>query len=355
MIYDLFNFKIKEICYKNGISLFRIREIGCSDYKSESIKKYVTPYNMKELNEAILFVVDFLNEKYGLKETISVDIDRDRTVILDQIFMSEKENSIANYCPEILEYWDEEKNGKLTPKQVSHASVKKIFLKCNLGHEWETTADQFSSHPWCPYCSGRRVWPGYNDLFTTNPELTQIWSTKNTIDPRTTKKGCNSKALWFCPKCGGEYSMSVKDKTSGQGCPYCSNRRVLKGYNDLKTIYPKLEMEWDYKKNTPLKPEDVTTGSNKKVWWKCQICGHGWQAPVCARTGNRRSGCPECGRKARKNPNAKAVIQLSLDGEFIAEYESAMEAERETGIKDVHAACRNERKTAGGYNWKYKD
>lgn len=48
--------------------------------------------------------------------------------------LSEKENSIANYCPNIEEYWDYEKNGIIKPEQISHASVKRIYLKCSKGH-----------------------------------------------------------------------------------------------------------------------------------------------------------------------------------------------------------------------------
>ena len=36
-------------------------------------------------------------------------------------------------------------------------------------------------------------------------------------------------------------------------------------YN-LKVIRPDIAKEWDYEKNHPLKPEDVTPHSNKKVW-----------------------------------------------------------------------------------------
>lgn len=37
--------------------------------------------------------------------------------------------------------------------------------------------------------------------------------------------------------------------------------------NNLLQLRPNLAVEWDYKKNYPLRPEDVTLGSNKKVWW----------------------------------------------------------------------------------------
>ena len=59
----------------------------------------------------------------------------------------------------------------------------------------------------------------------------------------------------------------------------------------------------------------------------------------------------------------KAVIQYSLDGEFIAEYKSASEASRQTGIgrANICNVCRkalnqhgNPYKTAGGYKQEWK-
>jgi hypothetical protein len=50
----------------------------------------------------------------------------------------------------------------------------------------------------------------------------------------------------------------------------------------------------------------------------------------------------------------KPVLQYSKDGTFIKEYGSVQEAINETGILHVSCACRGDRKTAGGYIWKYK-
>lgn len=344
-----------DVCAKNGITLIRIREKGCQDYHSGSIKKYIEPYDMKKLNAAILYVFSVINEKFNLSSKADVDVERDRADILKLMNMSEKENSIANYRPEIKDFWDYEKNGLISPEQISHGSFKKIYLKCKLGHEWETTASVFDSRPYCPYCSGRKVWAGFNDLFTTNPELKPFWSKKNSVDPTKIGKGCNSKVLWYCSICNGEYEMKVSDKTRGFGCPYCSGYRVLKGYNDLETAHPELLKEWDYEKNNPLKPDEVTVFSNKKVWWKCQVCGYEWHSSIVVRTGKTKRGCPSCSKRNRMIPNAKIVQQFTMDGVLISEYVSATEAMRQTGIKHISSACRYERGSAGGYIWRYKE
>ena len=53
----------------------------------------------------------------------------------------------------------------------------------------------------------------------------------------------------------------------------------------------------------------------------------------------------------------KSILQFSKYGEFIAEYPSFMEAERQTDISNssICQCCKGTRKTAGGYIWKYKE
>ena len=40
--------------------------------------------------------------------------------------------------------------------------------------------------------------------------------------------------------------------------------------NSLAEVHPELITEWS-EKNLPLTPDDITFGSNKKVWWKPNI------------------------------------------------------------------------------------
>jgi hypothetical protein len=61
-------------------------------------------------------------------------------------------------------------------------------------------------------------------------------------------------------------------------------------YN-LYVLKPNLVKEWHPTKNAPLKPQEITPGSGKKIWWICSE-GHEWQAAVYSR--NRGSGCPYC-------------------------------------------------------------
>lgn len=52
----------------------------------------------------------------------------------------------------------------------------------------------------------------------------------------------------------------------------------------------------------------------------------------------------------------KQVIQYTLEGQFVAEYPSIREAERQTGIKhqNISKCCYGDVKSAGGFIWKLK-
>ena len=56
---------------------------------------------------------------------------------------------------------------------------------------------------------------------------------------------------------------------------------------------------------------------------------------------------------------SKAVVQCRGDGTLISTFESAKEAERQTGINNANiiSCCIGRRNflTAGGYKWRYKN
>ena len=60
--------------------------------------------------------------------------------------------------------------------------------------------------------------------------------------------------------------------------------------------------------------------------------------------------------KGKIYANTKPILQFSKSGELIAEYSSLTEASRQTGCNNSHisSCCKGERKSAGGFIWKYK-
>lgn len=126
------------------------------------------------------------------------------------------------------------------------------------------------------------------------PEISKEWDyDKNKgLLPSQFYATSSRKVWWICPK-GHSYDCSISHRTTdNNGCPYCSNQKVLKGYNDLATTNPKLLKEWDYEKNNKngVFPYNVFQGTHKKVWWKCDK-GHEWEASI---SNKNRRGCPVC-------------------------------------------------------------
>ncbi len=60
----------------------------------------------------------------------------------------------------------------------------------------------------------------------------------------------------------------------------------------------------------------------------------------------------------RNGTSSKSVIQYDLQGNYIAEYPSAKEAARRLSLKissNITRCCKNQRKTAYSFKWKYKN
>lgn len=200
-------------------------------------------------------------------------------------------NDLATKRPDILKEWDYEKN-KILPTQVTKASKKKVWWKCSNGHSWMCgISDRTSGGNGCPYCSGKKVLEGYNDLQTLRSDIAKEWDyEKNELLPTQVTIASLKKVWWKCRE-GHSWKATVSSRGRDRyGCPYCANKKVLKGYNDLATVNPDIAKEWDYDKNTLL-PSEVTRCSGKKVWWKCKN-GHSWKITVSSRTNG--SGCPYC-------------------------------------------------------------
>ena len=207
-------------------------------------------------------------------------------------------NDLQTANPVLAKEWNYEKNEGLVPTDVLPNSGKKIWWKCNQGHEWEATIASRNKGSGCPYCSGRYVIKGKNDLQTVNPVLSNEWNYEknNGLTPSDVTPNSHTKVWWKCNK-GHEWEATIANRNNGRGCPYCSSKTILQGYNDLQTVNPTLAKEWNYEKNKKLTPSDVMPNSDKKVWWKCSK-GHEWQASIYHRNTGR--GCPECAKQKRK-------------------------------------------------------
>lgn len=70
---------------------------------------------------------------------------------------------------------------------------------------------------------------------------------------------------------------------------------------------------------------------------------------------NRKGPRSALGKFGKDNPSSKPVLQIK-DGKIIAKFDGMQEAQRKTGIyyRGIGMVCLGKRKTAGGYQWRYK-
>ena len=124
------------------------------------------------------------------------------------------ETDLETTHSEIALEWHPTKNGTLTPKDVSHGSDKKVWWQCNKGHEWEATIGSRTRGCDCPYCAGQKVWVGFNDLATTNPQLALEWNYEKNGDlfPSEIAGKSNKKVWWVCEQ--GHEWMATPDNIS---------------------------------------------------------------------------------------------------------------------------------------------
>lgn len=147
------------------------------------------------------------------------------------------------------------------------------------------------------------------------------------LTPRDVTVGSNRKVWWLC-SIGHEWTATVNDRGHGNGCPYCSNKKVSdensqqtvspalikeahpvkddhltptdvtaksarKAGDDksLQAVSPALAKEWHPTKNEGLTPGDVAAHSHNLVWWQCSK-GHEWKSAVSSRINGQ--GCFYC-------------------------------------------------------------
>lgn len=123
------------------------------------------------------------------------------------------------------------------------------------------------------------------------PDIAKEWDyEKNEILPDQVMCKSHKRVWWKCDE-GHSYIRIISDRTAGFGCPYCSEKKPVKGINDFATLRPEIAKEWNYKKNRNLRPEDFLLYSNKSVWWICEL-NHEWRATLSNRS--KGKGCPKC-------------------------------------------------------------
>lgn len=208
---------------------------------------------------------------------------------------------LLHHQEELLEQWDPA-NLPATPQNVTYGTRDEYWWRCEKGHRWQAPVKSRTSGRGCPYCTTRRLQPGVNDFASAFPALAAQWHpTKNNgLRPEQVAANSNRSVWWQCDQ-GHTWRAPVGRRVQfATGCPYCTGRKVLPGFNDLASLEPQVAAQWDTERNGSLRPDQVTVGSGKRVWWRCEE-GHVWKAKVYSRTGKMHTGCPVCAGVAKTN------------------------------------------------------
>lgn len=338
---------------KLGIKLIRVREDGCSKFKSQNSIIYTYKYG--EWNELNSIISDICFNLSG--EKVDIDIQRDELQIYESYLGVKQQGSLGELYPDLIKLWHTEKNGTITPYNVLAGSEKRVWWIDKYGHEYRCMINQMvRGDEHCPYCNNRKLLQGFNDLRSRYPNIASEWASDlNGIGPEQVIY--NKGKYWFkCKDCGKIWKTSLANRTRlNVGCPTCGHERQRKiramnredNYgSSLAIAYPQLAQEWNAEKNDIL-PENVYKYSilKEKYWWKCKVCGEEWQSTIKNRTRGR--GCPKC----RFSSQYKKVLNVETGEIFDSVTDAA--TKYNCSASSITNCCKGRIKTVYSYHWTY--
>ena len=197
--------------------------------------------------------------------------------------------------PDVAAQWDLVLNGDLDPQQVTHGSHRRVWWRCAAGHRWQAQikarARRVGAGTGCPSCSGRIATPERN-LATAHPEVAAQWhpTANGDLTPAQVSPAARRLVWWLCAAGHQWEALVINRAQKGSGCPSCTGT-IATAARNLVTEDPDLAAQWHPTRNGQLRPQQLTPGSSRAVWWQCDR-SHEWTASVV----NRRfgSGCPVC-------------------------------------------------------------
>lgn len=296
---------------------------------------------------------------FSWKATLRQRINNRKCPYIDDLKVYSGFNDLKTRCPRLMKEWDYNKN-TLNPSNILWKTTKKAWWICPRGHSYETRISHrtnLGKPSSCPYCCNppRKILAGFNDLCTTNPELLKEWDyNRNPIKPNQVSKGYSKKVWWKC-KLGHSYKQMISYRVNAINsgkfgtCPYCSNQKLLPGFNDLATRYPELLKEWDFNKNK-IKPNQIMPGTRKKVWWKCPF-GHSYSSYFYNKIGINHSDCPICDKENHTSFPEQAIYFYVKQ-----EFPDAINSDQDTiGMElDIYIPSKRTAIEYDGFEWHRK-
>ncbi len=234
--------------------------------------------------------------------------------------MARPKRILAKERPDLLDEWDYSKNNEIcSPNDVSVCSTIKVWWKClKCGQTYYKRIVDVSYGHKCNDCARKSIGIKNSSphgkrnrnskVVSDFPEVAKEWDYEKNgnLTPDDVTASSEKRIWWVCPK-GHSYSAIPSNRIRlNSGCPYCSGKKVLAGFNDLQSQYPEIAKLWNYQKNYPLLPNEITAhSSSKNVWWICPK-GHEWKAkPNSLANGTY---CPHCSSSLRTSLPEQAIF-----------------------------------------------
>lgn len=136
------------------------------------------------------------------------------------------ENDLETLYPDLAKEFDVIKNG-MCPSEISPKDTKSYWWTCCYNHPsfLQSVEHRVKRKTKCPYCSGRKIISGKNDLETLFPEIAKEWDFENNdgVLPKDVSPFSYKSFYWICPK-GHSYTKKVIQRTKFHkpiDCPKC--------------------------------------------------------------------------------------------------------------------------------------
>ena len=145
------------------------------------------------------------------------------------------ETDLKTKHPDLAMQWNYEKNIGLFPDAFTLNSSKKVWWRCEEGHNWEATINNRANGSNCPYCERKLPIVGQTDLKTKYPDLAIIWDyVKNMgLRPEDVTEFSSKKVWWKCPE-KHEWQSTVQTRTQNSACPYCNGTKKYRPKEQTK-------------------------------------------------------------------------------------------------------------------------
>lgn len=209
-------------------------------------------------------------------------------------------NNLKTLYPKIAKEWDYEKNETSPESYFPKSSFVAWWICPTCGRSYQMRIQHRADGHGCKICNKKRAIEKTRtkriihtgNLAKTNPELVKEWNPflNNGLKPKNFSKGSNKKITWTCSTCNQVWSDTISHRVLGRGCPYCKGTKIIKGINDLQTLYPYLAKEWG--PSNVDEPTNFSPNSTKKVYWLCPNCNREYLLSIRERING--CGCTVC-------------------------------------------------------------